>query len=69
MSFAEVVGYIVLGALVICGIALLYTIPTYLLWNWLMPKLFNFSRITILQSLGLLLLTGFLFRSSHKCKD
>lgn len=64
----EYTGIIVLGALVIIGIALLYTLPVYFLWNWLMPKLFGLSRLTLLQALGLNLLAGFLFRGSCNCK-
>ena len=28
-------------------------IPVYFLWNWLMPELFGFVRVTFLQAVGL----------------
>lgn len=49
-----VVGYLVLGFV------------TLLLWNWLVPSLFNGPEITYLQSLGLLALSKILFWGFHK---
>jgi hypothetical protein len=45
----------------IAFIALLVSLPVMLLWNWLMPELFNLKEITWMQALGLTLLCGFLF--------
>jgi len=56
-----IVGLIVL-------IAVLFTVPTYFLWNWLCPKLFSLPKITLLQALGLNLLCGILFRNSCSSK-
>lgn len=64
MSFAETIGWICIGVGIVILAALLFMIPTWLLWNWLCPELFGLPKINLLQSLGLLLLTGFLFRSS-----
>ena len=69
MTVAETIGYIVLGALIIIGGALLFMFPTMWLWNWLMPSIFGLRTINLWESLGLLLLTGFLFRSSSSSKD
>jgi len=33
-----------------------------LLWNWLMPLLFGFSKITYLQALGIKVLSSLLFK-------
>lgn len=63
-EFAEIIGWIIIGAGIVVLVALLFMIPTWLLWNWLCPKLFGLPRVSLLESLGLLLLTGFLFRSS-----
>lgn len=52
----------VLGVVLVLGALLM--LPTYFLWNWLMPELFGLKEITLWQALGLLLLSGFLFRSS-----
>lgn len=67
-TITEVIGWIVLVVLAVIGLSLLFTLPTYLLWNWLMPAIFNLKRITLWQALGLNLLAGLLFRSScsHK---
>lgn len=43
--------------------ALLWAIPTWLLWNWLMPDLFGMVEITIWQAIGINLLSGILFKS------
>jgi len=43
---------------------LLVTVPTWLLWNWLVPPIFGLPEITLLQALGILLLSSFLFRSA-----
>jgi len=39
------------------------SIPTWLLWNWLVPDIFGLPKVTLLQSFGLLLLSGFIFGS------
>ena len=49
--------FIVLGSFV----ALLLALPTMWLWNGLLPGLFDLPAITFWQSLGLCLLTRFLF--------
>ena len=56
----------VVGIVIFVGALL--TLPVYLLWNWLMPKLFGLPSITLLQALGLNLLAGFLFHRSCNCK-
>lgn len=38
--------------------------PFMLLWNWLMPVIFGLAKLTFWQSAGLLLLCGFLFKST-----
>lgn len=70
MGFVETIGWIVIGAGMVVLVALLYMIPTWLLWNWLMPELFGLPKITIFQSLGLMMLSGCLFNSlSNNSKD
>ena len=46
--------------------AAIFALPTWALWNWLMPEVLGLPRITVLQALGMLLLCGMLFRSSVK---
>ncbi len=45
-------------------IALLMALPIMLLWNWLMPEIFELTEINFWQALGLSLLSSFLFKSS-----
>lgn len=44
-------------------ISILCAIPTYFLWNWLMPEIFGLKTITLFQALGLNLLSMILFKS------
>ncbi len=52
--------------LLVIGISLLFvallTIPTFVLWNWLMPDIFGLPKIGILQALGLNLLSMIFFK-------
>lgn len=52
----------VVGTLVLVGLILGF--PLMLLWNWLMPMLFNLPIITFWQAVGLNLLSGILFRTN-----
>jgi len=45
-------------------IALLISYPVMWLWNWLMPEIFGLAVINVWQSLGLLMLSTALFKSS-----
>ena len=56
-----IVGLIVLAAI-------LLALPLQLLWNWLMPNLFNLPAITFWQALGLNMLAGILFKSNINIK-
>lgn len=49
--------------LFIAVFALLFSLPVWLLWNLLMPDLFDLKPITWLQALGLNILSGLLFKS------
>lgn len=55
-----VVGIISLIVLLV----ILMTIPTWLLWNWLSPSVFGGPTITLLQAMGIVALSGILFKSS-----
>lgn len=46
------------------GLAFLNCIPTYFLWNWLMPEIFGLKTISLFQAWGLNFLCGMLFKSS-----
>ena len=64
ISIAAIMGGI---GLIIFG-CMLYSLPVYLLWNWVVPTIFGLSEITIWQSLGITLLSRFLFAAdkSHE---
>ena len=44
-----------------CVVAAIVSIPTWMLWNWLMPVILGLPEITLLQAFGLLLLTSCFF--------
>ena len=58
--------------LLIIGLAMLVIIllggPLMVLWNWLMPVIFNLPEITFWQSCGLQLLATLLFKSTPTTK-
>jgi hypothetical protein len=58
---------LVLMGLIILA-AILFTLPLQLLWNWLMPHLFNLPYITFWQAFGLNMLAGILFRTNVNVK-
>lgn len=53
----------------VCVFALIFGLPVWLLWNWLMPELFGLKTITFLQAVGLLMLCGLLFKSGQSRSD
>jgi hypothetical protein len=60
MNKAKIIGkWILAGVLFV----LLFGFLTMLLWNWLVPSVFNGPHIRFEQALGLLLLTRILFGS------
>lgn len=63
--FFAILGGIALGI----GLAVIMSIPTMLLWNWLMPIIFNLPKINFLQALGLNVLTAILFKNNSGNKD
>jgi hypothetical protein len=63
--------YLAIPLLVFGGIILitaLLTLPTFFLWNWLMPLIFGLPKLTILQALGVTLLSSILFKSTPSSK-
>jgi len=64
VSASGCLGVLIGVVVLIVLVALIFTIPVYFLWNWLMPAIFGIKTITFWQALGLNLLCGFLFKSS-----
>lgn len=67
-KIVTILGGFVLLALVVAGFGLLFSLPVMLLWDWLMPTIFGLKEITWLQAWGVLVLSGFLFKSSTSQK-
>jgi hypothetical protein len=57
---------IVVGLLILS--AILLAIPTMLLWNWLLPHLFNVPTISLYEAVGINILSGILFKSNVSVK-
>jgi len=57
LTVLGILGFIVL-------LALIMSLPTMWLWNWLMPTIFGLMKISWTQALGLNILSGILFKSS-----
>lgn len=49
--------------------AVIMAYPTMLLWNWIMPAICGFGKLTFWKSLGLIYLCGFLFKSVNNTKS
>lgn len=56
-----VIGLLMLAIILIGG-------PLMILWNWLMPPLFNLPEITFWQACGLQLLATILFKQINTTK-
>lgn len=63
-ALVKLVGGLLIVVVLIVVIGLLFSLPVYWLWNALLPDLFGFKDITWLQAWGLLILSGFLFKST-----
>jgi len=55
---------ILLATFVQMVLAAIVTFPTWLLWNLIVPDLFGLPKVSLMQTLGLLILSGLLF---HRC--
>jgi len=59
-------GVLLLTAFFILIGALLYALPVWLIWNYLMPRLFSLPGLSILDAFLLNVLIGILFRGKEK---
>ncbi len=50
-------------------VVILFGYPTMLLWNWLMPTIFNLPYITFWQACGINLLASILFKPTINIKN
>jgi hypothetical protein len=58
-------GLLITAAIILAG-AVMYALPVWLIWNYLMPRLFELSPINLLDAFLLNVLTGILFRGKEK---
>ena len=68
-KFIETLSIVMAFLVTSLFVVLLLSWPFQLLWNWLMPTIFGLTKITILQAAGLLLLSGFIFKSNTQVKN
>ena len=59
-------GALLIAAVMILLSALLYALPVWLIWNFLMPKIFGLPSLTIIDAFLLNVLAGILFRGKDK---
>jgi ABC-type multidrug transport system permease subunit len=55
--------------LVILILALILGLPVQLLWNWLMPTIFNLPTITFWQAMGLNIMASILLKDNSIKND
>jgi len=62
MKTEETVTRVLLALGVIALLGILLGLPLQLLWNWLMPTIFNLPTITFWQAMGLNIMASILFK-------
>ncbi len=60
------IGLLLITAFFILAGALLYALPVWLIWNYLMPRLFALPNLSIIDAFLLNVLVGILFRGKEK---
>lgn len=63
MDNSDVVVAVFVGGIILTILCIISVLPTYFLWNWLMPELFGLKVITFWQAFGLNILATILFKS------
>lgn len=57
----KIFGFVILGVIGVAFLALLFGYIVMLLWNWLMPVLFELTTITFWQAVGIVILARLIF--------
>jgi hypothetical protein len=57
----KIVGITIVGIIGVVAMGFLFGIGITLLWNWLMPELFNLKEITYWQAIGIFVLAKIIF--------
>jgi hypothetical protein len=60
------IGLLFITAFFILAGAILYALPVWLIWNYLMPRLFGLPSLSIIDAFLLNVLVGILFRGKEK---
>jgi hypothetical protein len=69
MKTEETVTRVLLAFGVIALLGILLGLPLQLLWNWLMPTIFNLPTITFWQAMGLNIMASILFKDNSVKND
>ena len=48
---AKIIGLAILGAVAACILAVVFSLPVWLLWNWVVPDISGLKPITFLQAI------------------
>lgn len=57
----RVISYVIMGLVAAVFMGLIFGYAIKLLWNWLMPTLFNLKKITYWQGIGIFVLARIIF--------
>ena len=69
MKTEETLTRVLLALGVIALYGILLGLPLQLLWNWLMPTIFNLPTITFWQAMGLNIMASILFKDNSIKND
>ena len=69
MKTEETLTRVLLALGVIALLGILLGLPLQLLWNWLMPTIFNLPTITLWQAMGLNIMASILFKDNSIKND
>lgn len=65
MNKLETISVVLLGTSLVVVFAILFALPTMLLWNWaLEPAISSVNQISFFQAMGINLLAGILFKGA-----
>jgi hypothetical protein len=69
MKTEETLTRVLLALGVIALLGILLGLPLQLLWNWLMPTIFNLPKITFWQAMGFNIMASILFKDNSIKND
>ncbi len=66
MTLGDLLSGVVVSAVWLILAAALFVVPSWFLWNWLMPEIFGLPEIGFIECFGMLLLARMLFGKTLK---